>query len=598
MNHFHPDYHDEDEIEKAYDSRLMRRLLIYLKPYRMAVVGAIVLLLVGAGLRQVGPYLTKIAIDVHIVGKNVAGLNRIVLIFIAVHIAQFIVMYLQSYITQMVGQRVMSDLRMEIFSHLQKLSLRFFDHNPVGRLMMRATGDVQVLNEMVTSGVVTVFGDVFTLIAIVAMMLKLDVRLALVTFSVLPALIYATMLFRRKVRQAYRQIRVRIARINAFLQENIGGMEVVQLFGREKKNAQRFNEINRSHTEAQLRTVFYYAIFFPAVELIAAVATALIIWYGGLRVTQHTLTIGVLVAFIQYVGRFFWPMRNLAEKYNILQAAMASSERIFDLLDTEEEIRTPPSPRRLDQVNGHIEFRHVWFAYNAEEDVLKDVSFEVQPGESMAIVGATGSGKTTLINLLCRFYDVQRGGILLDDIDIRELDKYELRRRIGVVQQDVFLFAGTISDNIHLGSKDISPERVREVAAYVNADHFIDRLPNGYDEKVQERGLTLSTGQRQLLSFARALAFQPDILVLDEATSSVDTETEMLIQDAIAKLMQGRTSIIIAHRLSTIQHADRIVVLHKGTVREIGTHQELLHKGDIYYRLYQLQYKGQALHVA
>jgi len=586
-------FHEEEILGKAYDSRLMKRLLAYLAPYRLHVVMAVVLLLGVSFLQLVGPYLTKVAIDRYIRVGDLRGLSVIALIFLGVIVLEFFMDYAHTYIAQWVGQKVMYDLRVQIFGHVQNLSVAFFDRNPVGRLITRITTDVETLNEMFTSGVVAIFGDVFTLLGIVIVLLKMNWKLALVTFSVMPLLFYATFLFRIKVRQTYRDIRVRIARLNAFLQENIVGMAVVQLFNREKRNFENFDRLNKDHLEAYIKTIFYYAVFYPAVEIISAVALALIIWYGGSRVLAGTLTFGALVAFIQYARRFFQPISDLSEKYNIMQSAMASSERVFKLLDEKPAVLSSPNPRRLTTLRGEIEFRNVWFAYNGEDYVLKDISFVAEPGEKVALVGATGAGKTSIVSLLMRFYEPQRGAIHLDDIDIREVDVGDLRRQMALVLQDVFIFDGTVTDNIRLGNTDIPVERVIQAAKDANAHDFIMKLPKGYDTEVKERGSLLSVGQKQLLSFARALAFDPRILILDEATSSVDTETELLIQAALERLMKGRTSIIIAHRLSTIQNADKIIVLHKGQIREVGTHQELLSKGGIYYRLYQLQYADQ-----
>ncbi|MBI4552231.1 MAG: ABC transporter ATP-binding protein [Candidatus Latescibacteria bacterium] len=586
---------DDEVVGKAYDSVLMRRLLRYLIPYKLQVAVSVVLLLGVSGLRLVGPYLTKIAIDTHIAHGDMAGLNRVGLLYVLIMAATFVLRYGQIYLTNLTGQRVMYDLRMAVYAHLQRLSLSFFDRNPVGRLITRVTNDIEALNDMFTSGVVTVFGDVFTLVGIMVAMITLDAKLALVSFAVLPVLFYAALLFRVKVRASYRQVRTLIARLNASLQESISGMSVTQLFNRQERNFEEFDRVNQDHRNARMKTIFYYALFFPAVEIISAIAIGLIIWYGGSQVIQGAVTLGALIAFIQYVQQFFQPISNLSEQYNTMQEAMASSERIFKLLDRQPEVTNADSPAVLPAVRGEIEFRHVWFAYQDEEWVLRDVSFRVQPGERVAFVGATGAGKTTIINLLCRFYDVQRGQILIDGVDIRRLDQAVLRRHIGLVLQDVFLFSGTIQENIRLWNEDIRPERVRQAAEYVNAHPFISRLPNEYQAALGERGSTLSVGQRQLLAFARALAYNPTILVLDEATSSIDTETELLIQDALEKLMAGRTSIVIAHRLSTVQNADQIIVLHKGQIQEVGTHQALLQRGGIYYKLYQLQYKDQEI---
>ncbi len=582
--------HEEERLQKSYDSALMRRLLAYIRPYKGYLISAAVLIGLSQVVRQAGPYLTKIAVDSYIVQKDLDGLNRIGLAFVCCLIVQFVADYFQNYLTQMMGQRVMYDIRSQVFAHLQKLPIAYFDRNPIGRLMTRATNDVQTLNEMFTSGVVTIFGDVLTLAVIVGMMVHMDAGLALISFAVLPALFGLTWWFRRRVREAYRESRVKIARLNAFLQENIAGMEVVQLFNREARNRGAFEGVNREYLGPQMRSVTYYSIFFPAMEVISSGAVALIIWYGGGKVVQSHMSIGVLIAFLQYIQRFFWPIRELSEKYNILQSAMASSERIFELLDTPPERQG--GAQGTGRLEGRVAFRDVWFAYKGDDYVLKGVSFDVEPGHSVAVVGATGAGKSTLINLLCRFYEAQRGEVLVDGLDVKAWDARVLRRRIGVVQQDVFMFSGTVARNIRLGA-EIDEARVRRAAEDVNAARFIDRLPKGYEEDVRERGNLLSTGQRQLLAFARALAFDPDILVLDEATSNIDTETEILIQEAVGRLMKGRTSIVIAHRLSTIRNADRIVVLHHGEVREMGTHDELLAAQGIYYRLYQLQYKGQ-----
>jgi len=488
----------------------------------------------------------------------------------------------------------MYDLRMEIFSHLQRLSITYFDHHPVGRLMTRVTSDVETLNELFSSGVVTIFGDAFTLVAIMGMMLAIDWRLALVTFAVIPLVWLTARIFRRRVRTAFSDIRVRLARLNAFLQERLGGMRVVQLFGREEDMARRFGELNRDHLEAHLRSITIYAVFFPAVELLTAVAMALLLWYGGLRVLEGTLTVGILAAFIQYTRRFFQPLQDLSEKFNLLQSAMASSERVFALLDEPVAVREPEHPVALPHpVRGAVSFEHVWFRYSATGPwVLKDVTFTASPGQTIALVGHTGAGKTTIVNLLLRFYDPDRGRITVDGVDIRQLSTAELRSIIGFVQQDLFLFTGDVQHNLTLDAP-ITPEAAREAARRVGADRFIERLPSGYHHVLGERGRSLSVGERQLLSFARALALDPKILVLDEATSSVDAEAEALIQRAIAELMAGRTSLVVAHRLSTILHADEILVLHHGEIRERGNHRELLAQRGLYDRLYQLQLRGQ-----
>ena len=600
-------YHEEEALGQAYDARLMRRLLGYLRPYKPQVAGAFVAMIGSSLLQLAQPYLLKVAIDRYIAAGDLVGMNRIGLMFLGILVASFGLEYAQTYTMQMIGQRIMFDLRMQIYRHLQRLDLAFYDHNPVGRLMTRVTTDVDVLNDLFTSGVVAAFGDLLTLVGIMVVLVVMDWRLAIVAFSVLPLIVLVTQWFRTNVRESYRTVRTWIARINAFLQENITGMATVQLFRREEANFGRFDDINRKHRDANLESIFYYAVFFPAIEVVGALASALMIWYGGGWVMAGTLTLGSLVAFLQYSQRFFRPISDMSEKFNILQSAMASSERIFKLLDAPVVIQSPAVPaHRARGARGHIVFDRVWFAYHAApatetpetraveepEYVLRDVSFEVRPGERVGIVGATGAGKSTLISLLLRFYDVTRGRILVDDVDLRELDVHELRRLFGLVLQDVHLFSGTIAGNIRLGNTAIAEDEVRRAAAAVHVDRFIEALPGGYDSPVAERGATLSVGQKQLLSFARALAFNPSILVLDEATSSVDTETELLIRDALHTLMAGRTTLAVAHRLSTIQDMDKILVFHKGKLREMGSHQELLTRRGIYYKLYQLQYRG------
>jgi len=583
---------EDDPLDRPYDWTLLRRLLRYLRPYKAAVAGALALIVAMAGLDLVGPYLTKLAIDRYITQGDASGLGQVALLYTLSLLAGFVVRFAQVYIMQMTGQRVMQDMRREIFGHLQKLHVGYFDRNPVGRLMTRVTTDVDAINELFTSGVVSVFGDLFTLFGIMGAMLLMHPKLALVTFAVIPLFVVVTNWFRRGARESFREVRRWLARINAFLQENLTGMTTVQLFGREERNAAEFAQINRGHTDANLRSIFYYAIFYPAIELLAALALALIIVYGGARVVEGTLTLGVLVAFIQYAERFWRPISDLSEKFNILQGAMASSERIFILMDTAPQVTAPEAPVRPARIHGRVAFEDVSFAYDGAHRVVQDVSFTVEPGRSMALVGSTGAGKTTLMNLLARFYDVTSGRVTIDGIDVRGLDPAQLRSSMAVVLQDVHLFSGTIASNIRLGS-DIPIERVRAAAEAVHAHRFIETLPQGYDTVVRERGATLSVGQKQLLSFARALAHDPRILVLDEATSSVDTETEGLIQDALRVLLRGRTAIVIAHRLSTIQNVDEILVMHKGRVRERGTHAGLLAQRGLYWRLYQLQYKEQ-----
>ncbi len=583
-------FHEEEVLGKAYDARLMRRLLGYLRPHKVYVAGALLALVGDAMLQLAQPYLVKLAIDRYIARGDLAGMNRIAELYLCVLIAAFSLEYAQTYLMQMMGQRIMFDMRMQIYRHLQKLDLAFYDRNPVGRLMTRVTTDVDVINDLFTSGVVAAFGDLFTLVGIMATLLWMNWRLALITFSVLPMIVGIAQWFRYNVRESYRNVRTWIARINAFLNEHINGMATVQLFRREAVNFGRFDEINARHRDANVEQIFYYAVFYPAIEFVAAVASALILWYGGGFVLRGSLTLGSLVAFLLYSGRFFRPISDMSEKFNTLQAAMASSERIFQVLDTPVAIESSPTGLKA-RGRGHIVLEDVTFAY-AAEPVLRNVSFEVRPGERVGIVGATGAGKSTLISLLLRFYEVTSGRILIDGVDLREMDVSELRKLFGLVLQDVHLFSGTIAGNIRLGNEAIDDRRVIEAAKAVHAHRFIEALPGGYNAPVAERGATLSVGQKQLLSFARALAFEPAVLILDEATSSVDTETELLIRDALRVLMAGRTTLAIAHRLSTIQDMDNILVFHKGKLREAGSHQHLLGMRGIYYKLFQLQYKG------
>jgi len=584
--------HEEEVLGKAYDARLMRRLLEYLRPYWASVAVAFVAITAGSAASLAQPYLMKVAIDRYIAAGRLGDLDRLAILYLVILIVAFAAEYVQTWTMQLTGQRVMFDLRMSIYGHLQRLDLKYYDKNPVGRLMTRVTSDVDALNDLFTAGVITIFGDVFALVGIMIIMIGMNWQLALVAFSVLPLIVLVTQWFRRNVRESYRVVRGLIARINAFLQENITGMATVQLFRREGLNFAKFDEIDAKHRDANISSIFYYAVFYPAIEAISSLASALIIWYGGGRVMQNALTLGALVAFLQYSQRFFRPISDMSDKFNVLQSAMASSERIFKLLDEPVGVKTPDRPVKRAPLVGHIVFDHVWFAYTDEEYVIQDVSFEVQPGQRVGIVGATGSGKTTLINLLLRFYDVKRGRILVDGIDIRELDLADLRGLFSLVLQDVHLFSGTIADNIRLGHA-IDDDRLQRAARAVHAEPFVLRLPNGYQSAVAERGSTLSVGQKQLLSFARALAFDPRVLILDEATSSVDTETELIIRDALHVLMAGRTTIAIAHRLSTIQDMDKILVLHKGKLRESGTHQELLAHRGIYFKLFELQYKSE-----
>ena len=597
------DQREDDILGKAYDARLAKRLWSYTGDQRWKIWLAVFLLVLGAGAELAGPLLTKIAIDTYIAQRDWNGLVMIVLAFIGFALAATALRWGETYLTGSAGQFIVYRLRMQVFEKLQRLSMPYYDRNPVGRLMSRVTTDVQALYELFGSGVVAILSDVVTLLGIMIVMFVINWKLALLTLSVIPVLLIVTFAFRKKVRDLYRQTRLTIARLNAYLHENLVGMRIVQLFGREERNFRKFDDVGFDLKQTYLKTIFYYALFFPGVELISALAVALIIFGGGELLLAGAVTLGTLVAFIQYVERFYRPVRDLAEKYNILQGAMAASERIFNVLDHPIDVPPAVEPRQIIvpesvELSGNgklpvgvsIEFRNVWFAYRGEEWVLKDVSFVVAPGESIAIVGATGAGKTTIISLLSRFYDVQQGEILINDVNIREYDLAELRRLMGVVLQDVFVFAGSIEENIRYGIPESRREDVIAAAALVHADHFINRLPKGYDEPVMERGATLSTGERQLLAFARALICNPQILILDEATASIDTETERLIQDAINRLLTNRTSLIIAHRLSTIQRCDRIIVFHHGRLREVGTQEELLALRGIYYRLYQLQY--------
>ena len=654
---------EEEVLGKAYDSRLMRRLLTYLRPYSWQVGIALTAIILKSFADVLGPYLVKVAVDRYLAPapgamsglwnwldpRPLKGIAQISGIYFGLLIFTFVLEFLQTYFMQWTGQKVMFDLRSQIFRHLQRMHVGFYDKNPVGRLVTRVTTDVDALNEMFTSGVVSIFEDFFVLAGIVAIMLCMNWKLALITFAVLPLIVVATKIFRDKVRDSYRRIRVAIARINSYLQEHVSGMVVLQLFNRERKAYQRFSEINRSHMDAYKDAILAYALYYPAVDFFSAIAIACVIWYGGQDVMrqivsksvsiqfgpQHLISfhfvataasLGVLIAFTQYSMRFFRPIMDFSEKYNILQSAMAASERIFKLLDSRVEVVSPAVAKKP-QGPGRIEFDHVWFAYRdvaeskeqegsnghggagsskssnfelatAQPDwVLRDVSFAIEPGETVAVVGHTGAGKTTLISLLMRFYDVQKGAIRMDGVDVKEMDLADLRGRFGVVLQDPFLFTGTIGGNIRLGTERIQDAHVQQAAEDVNLAEFIRELPKGFDEEVRERGSTLSTGQKQLISFARALAHEPKILILDEATSSVDTETEFRVRDALAHMVEGRTSLIIAHRLSTIQRADKIIVMHKGLVREMGTHQELLANRGIYYKLYQLQYKDQEIPV-
>ena len=616
-------HHEEEVLGKAYDARLMRRLIAYVRPYGDMALGSLGLILLSSLLQLLGPLVTAIALDLFmrppgspagqvaapsalvrnllqargIVPADVAvsGLTVVAVFYLAVLALTFCALYAQGYVLQLMGQYIMKDMRGQIFGHLQRLPLSFYDKNPLGRLVSRVTTDVDALNEMFTAGLVSIFGDLMLLAGIVVVLFWLDWRLALVAFSIVPLLFTLTSWFRIRVRQTFRDVRVKIARINAFLQEHITGMPVVQLFNGEERAFQQFDRVNGEHRDVNVRSIFYYAIFFPGVELVSAIGGGLLIWVGGGRVISGAISVGALIAFLQYAQRFYQPLSDLSEKYNILQSAMASSERIFRLLDTPATIASPAGAYSPEKVEGDVELDDVWFSYKEGEPVLKGVSFRIRPGETLAVVGHTGAGKSTLANLLLRFYDIDSGAVRVDGVDVRRWDLVRLRRSVAMVLQDVFLFSGSVGANIRLGEAGIDDERVRWAAGEVHALPFIERLEGGFDAIVKERGAGLSVGQKQLIAFARALAFDPSILILDEATSSIDTETEQLIQKALERLLVGRTSIVIAHRLSTIQKADRILVLHKGEVREYGTHQELLAMRGIYYRLYLLQYKDQEL---
>ncbi len=646
---------EEEVLGKAYDGRLMRRLLTYLRPYKGHVAVALAAIILKSGLDVLGPFLTMIAIDKYLakspnshswIGDRLSdapltGIAQIGGLYVGILVFTFALEFVQTYLMQWTGQKVMFDLRRQIFRHLQYIHAGFFDKNPVGRLVTRVTTDVDALNEMFTAGVVSIFEDVFVLAGIIAIMMNTNWKLALITFAVLPLIVYATKIFRDKVRDSYRRIRTAIARINSYLQEAVSGMLVLQLFNREKRAFNKFSAINASHMEAFKDAIMAYAVYYPVVEVLSAIAIASIIWFGGNEILRHVgvsslaiktnqltlhlvqipMSLGVLVAFMQYAQRFFRPIQDLSEKYNILLSAMAAGERVFKLLDTKIEVTSAAVTKRP-QGPGRIEFEHVWFAYNANgatgvlarpegtvgragtpvapkttdpDWVLRDVNFVLEPGETIAVVGHTGAGKTTLISLLMRFYDVQRGAIRIDGVDIKDMSLGDLRGRFGVVLQDPFLFSGTVAGNIRLGTARIQDADVEQAAEDVNLADFIRTLPGGFKEEVRERGSTLSTGQKQLISFARALAHNPKILILDEATSSVDTETEFRVRDALNRMVEGRTALIIAHRLSTIQRADKIIVMHKGQVREMGSHQQLLAQRGIYYKLYQLQYKDQEM---
>ena len=589
------DFREEEALGKVYDARLMARLLSYARPHWKALLLCILMLGVSVGLDLLLPKLVQLAIDNYLVlgiddPVAVEGLTRIALWLTVILVLGFVVSYGEVLLLQYTGQKIIYAIRKQLFGHLQRLHLQFFDTTPAGRLVTRVTNDTETLNEMYTSVLVNLFRDVLMLIGVAIMMISTHPKLAGVSLVLIPAVAYYTRFFATKARDAWREVRVRLARINAFVAEHVNGMRIVQLFAREAKTFAEFAQENEAYNQASWRQLMVWAVFRPILDLLANITIALVLWYGGLQALAGNLTPGVLLLFVTLARRFFEPLMQLAEKFNILQSAMASAERIFMLLDTKPAIVDPPNPKPLGRVTGEVEFQGVWFAYNEGEWVLKDVSFRAEPGQTIAFVGHTGAGKSSIISLLCRFYDVQKGRVLVNGIDVREVSTAELRRAIGLVAQDVFLFSGDIASNIRLGNREISDERIREAARAVGADEFIRELRLGYDEPVAERGATLSAGQRQLLSFARALAFDPPILVLDEATASVDSETEALIQRALKRLTAGRTTFIVAHRLSTIQHADKIIVLHKGRIHEQGTHEELIAKRGLYYKLWRLQF--------
>lgn len=579
----------------AVDSELIRRLYFFVRPYRYYLLLALVLILSASYLGTIRPKLTQIAVDDYITPGDFEGLYRIVLLLLGALFGEFILLVFNTYLTRWFGQGALYTLRNRVFEKVQSLHIQFFDKNPIGRLITRTTSDIEALSELLSDGVVNMAGDLFRIFFILYFMLAMSWELTLVSILVLPVLFYATFLFKSKVRVAFLDVRDQIARLNSFVQEHINGISIVQLFNRERKEQEKFERINASHREAHLRTIFYFAIFWPLVEVLASLAMALVVWYGGGRALMGQVTFGVLLAFIQYVRQFFNPIRGLSEKYNTLQSALASSERIFDVLDTENQITEPKDPVHLPEPEGSIEFDNVWFRYNMDEpDVIKELTFSLTPGERAAIVGATGAGKTTILNLLLRFYDCDRGEIRLDGVDIRRVPLKELRSNFALVLQDNALFSGTVYENITLGNPDISLEQVKSAAREVDADPFIQRLPGGYQHMLHERGSSISMGQRQLLCFVRAMVYDPKILILDEATSNVDSDTERLVTRASEKMMQGRTSIVVAHRLSTIQGVDKILVMHKGELREVGSHKNLLRRKDgIYRRLYELQYRDQ-----
>lgn len=596
------EHSEEEKKPTGIDGKLFRRIVFYLTPYKFWVAIAFVLVLVSAFLGPLRPKLVQVAIDDYIVAGRLTELQSFIWILIAVLLAEGVLLFVNGYLTQWIGQRAIYDVRTRVYRHIQNQPLGFFDKTPIGKLITRTTSDVESLSDVLSAGIVTILGSLFRIVFIAAFMFSLNWMLALVTLAALPVMLYVTFWFRKKVREQYRETRKQVARLHSFVQEHVTGMSIVQLFNREKEEMRRFKDINADHRNAQVRTIFYFALFWPAVDIIASTALGLVLWYGGVRAMGNAISVGVLIAFIQYARQFFEPIRNLSDQYNTLQSAMAGAERIFGLLDKDFSLKETDKPIAIDRFKGHIEFKNVWFTYDKDvaDDadknwILNDVSFVVKPGQTAAIVGATGAGKTTIINLLLRFYEIDKGQILVDGIDITQMQLTDLRRHIGLVLQDVFLFSGSVKRNITLDNEEIDQPAVEEAARLIGADSFIDKLADGYGHDVRERGASLSHGQRQLLSFARALVYNPSILVLDEATSSIDTETEELIQNALEKLIEGRTSLVIAHRLSTIQDADSILVMHRGKLREQGTHQELLTLGGLYRKLYELQYKEQEM---
>ncbi|MCZ6757277.1 MAG: ABC transporter ATP-binding protein [Bacteroidetes bacterium] len=592
---------DTPNETKGIDGPLLRRIITYLLPYKGWVALAFVSVMTAAFLGPLKPKLVQITIDRDILTGDLEGLQGMIMLLFGILVIEGILSFVNAYLTQWIGQRAIYDLRTKVYRHIQRQPLRFFDRTPIGKLITRTTSDVESLSQVLSAGVVTIMGDLFKLIFISYFMFTLSWVLAVVTLSVMPLMLIASFWFKTKVREQYRETRKQVARLNSFLQEHVTGMKIVQIFGREREEMRRFTDINDSHRQAHIKTIFYFALFWPMIDIVATTALGLIIWFGGLNAMSGALTLGVLIAFIQYARQFFEPIRNLSDQFNTLQSAMAGAERIFGLLDRDDSLKEPEEPVKKDKVFGRIEFQHVWFSYNPDADpddkeaewVLKDVSFSVNPGQSLAIVGATGAGKTTVISLLLRFYDVQRGAILVDGTDVRDLLLTDLRNQIGLVLQDVFLFSGSIKRNITLENPEITMDQVKAATKAIGASDFINRLPQQYEYDVRERGMSLSHGQRQLLSFARVLVYDPGILVLDEATSSVDTETEEVIQRALEKLMEGRTTVAIAHRLSTVQHANQILVMHRGEVRERGSHQQLIAQDGLYRRLYELQYREQ-----